>query len=63
MPPGYAPELAAISGLPAITLPCGVSRRGLPVGMEIMSVQEDETALMTLALACEQAFVGGHNVR
>jgi Asp-tRNA(Asn)/Glu-tRNA(Gln) amidotransferase A subunit family amidase len=62
MPPGCAPELAAISGLPAITLPCGVSRRGLPVGMEIMSVQEDETALMTLALACEQAFVGGHNV-
>lgn len=53
MPPGCAPELAAISGLPAITLPCGVSRIGLPVGMEMLSAQEDETMLMTLALACE----------
>ena len=55
MPPGCAPELAAISGLPAITLPCGVSRIGLPVGMEMLSAQEDETMLMTLALACEGA--------
>ena len=55
MPPGCAPELAAISGLPAITLPCGVSRIGLPVGMEMLSVQEDEAALMVLALACEGA--------
>lgn len=50
-----APELAAISGLPAITLPCGVSRIDLPVGMEMLSVQEDEAALMVLALACEGA--------
>lgn len=55
MPPGCAPELAAISGLPAITLPCGVSRIGLPVGMEMLSVQKDEAALMVLALACEGA--------
>lgn len=57
MPPGCAPELAAISGLPAITLPCGMSLNGLPVGMEILSVNEDEAALMTLARACEGAFV------
>ncbi|HBI6862494.1 TPA: amidase [Enterobacter cloacae] len=56
MPPGCAPELAAISGLPAITLPCGVNGNGLPVGMEVLSPQEDETALMVLALACERAF-------
>ncbi|QLA69578.1 amidase [Enterobacter pasteurii] len=56
MPPGCAPELAAISGLPAITLPCGVNGNGLPVGMEILSPQEDETALMVLALACERCF-------
>lgn len=60
MPPGCAPELAAISGLTAITLPCGVSRIGLPVGMEMLSAQEDETLLMTLALACEGA-LGGIN--
>ncbi len=58
MPPGCAPELAAISGLPAITLPCGVSRIGLPVGMEMLSVQENETALMVLALACEGRWTG-----
>ncbi|WP_368543654.1 amidase family protein [Enterobacter soli] len=54
MPPGCAPELSAISGFPAITLPCGVSRHGLPVGMEILSVEEDETELLSLALACER---------
>ncbi len=56
IPPGCAPELAAISGLPAITLPCGVSRKEVPVGMEILSVQEDETTLMMLA--CEGALGG-----
>lgn len=58
IPPGCAPELAAISGLPAITLPCGVSRKGEPVGMEILTMQEDEAALMMLALACERALGG-----
>ncbi|MFK3703590.1 amidase family protein [Klebsiella sp. NPDC088457] len=56
MPPGCAPELAAISGMAAMTLPCGVNRKGLPVGMEILSVQEDETSLMRLAMACERIF-------
>ncbi|WP_435929910.1 amidase [Dryocola sp. BD613] len=55
MPPGCAPELAAISGLPALTLPCGVSSEGVPVGMEILSGERDETSLLTLALACETA--------
>ena len=56
MPPGCAPELAAISGLPAMTLPCGISGGGLPVGMEILSGHSDETSLITLALACETLF-------
>lgn len=59
MPPGCAPELAAISGLPAITLPCGISRGGLPVGMEILSGERDETSLLNLALACETALNTG----
>lgn len=53
MPPGIAPELAAISGLPALTLPCGVAINGLPVGMELLAKTRDENYLLSLALACE----------
>ncbi|MFK3659077.1 amidase [Scandinavium sp. NPDC088450] len=53
MPPGIAPELAAISGLPALTLPCGVMKNGLPVGMELLATTRDEHFLLSLALACE----------
>ena len=55
MPPGCAPELAAISGLPAITLPCGSDDGGLPVGMELLATTRDEPFLLALALACENA--------
>lgn len=56
MPPGCAPELAAISGLPAITLPCGQGECALPVGMEILAKTRDERFLLSLALECENAF-------
>ncbi|UNK63088.1 amidase [Buttiauxella ferragutiae] len=56
MPPGCAPELAAISGLPAITLPCGKVERGLPVGMELLTKTRDEHFLLAVALACESVF-------
>jgi Asp-tRNA(Asn)/Glu-tRNA(Gln) amidotransferase A subunit family amidase len=59
MPPGCAPELAAISGLPAVTFPCGISSRGLPVGMEILSGKRDESLLLSVALACETALHTG----
>ncbi|MEB6377402.1 amidase family protein [Leclercia adecarboxylata] len=56
MPPGCAPELAAISGFAAITLPCGRTRSGFPVGLEILSPAADEAPLLALAAACENAF-------
>ncbi|WP_251931009.1 hypothetical protein [Leclercia sp. LTM14] len=56
MPPGCAPELAAISGFAAITLPCGRTRSGFPVGLEILSPAADEAPLLALAAACETAF-------
>ncbi|HEI8867040.1 TPA: amidase [Serratia odorifera] len=56
MPPGCAPELAAISGLPAITLPCGHAESALPVGMEILATSRDEHFLLTVALGCEGVF-------
>jgi Asp-tRNA(Asn)/Glu-tRNA(Gln) amidotransferase A subunit family amidase len=55
MPPGSAPELAAISGLPALTMPCGAVKDGLPVGMELLAKRRDEHSLLSLALACENA--------
>lgn len=57
MPPGCAPELAAISGFAAITLPCGSTRSGFPVGLEILSPAADEAPLLALAAACETAFI------
>lgn len=56
MPPGHAPELAAISGFAAITLPCARTRTHFPVGLEILSTAEDESSLLALAAACETAF-------
>lgn len=56
MPPGCAPELAAISGLPAITLPCGEAENGLPVGLELLATTRDEHYLLSLALSCEALF-------
>lgn len=58
MPPGCAPELAAISGLPAVTLPCGYAEGGLPVGIEILAKTRDERILLSLALGCESVFNG-----
>ncbi len=55
MPPGCAPELAAISGLPAITLPYRLNHAGLPVGIEILSKTRNEQFLLSLALGCESA--------
>lgn len=56
MPPGCAPELAAISGFAAITLPCGITATGFPVGLEILAPGGEESALLALAAACETAF-------
>lgn len=56
MPPGCAPELAAMSGLPAITLPCGQVEQGLPVGLELLTPGRDERFLLSLALGCETVF-------
>lgn len=54
MPPGWAPELAAISGLPAVTLPFGQLANGLPLGLELLYPAPDEEALLALALAIER---------
>ncbi len=42
------------SGLPAITIPCGLSAEGLPVGLQLISWKFSEQKLLTIAKAVEE---------
>jgi aspartyl-tRNA(Asn)/glutamyl-tRNA(Gln) amidotransferase subunit A len=44
-----------ISGMPAISIPCGFTREGLPVGMQLMGPRWSEARLLAIARAYEQA--------
>ncbi len=44
-----------LTGLPAISIPCGVSSLGLPLGMQIVSAAWSEKKLLRAAQAFEQA--------
>jgi Asp-tRNA(Asn)/Glu-tRNA(Gln) amidotransferase A subunit family amidase len=54
---GWAPELAACSGWPAITLPVGQASGGAPIGLEMLGRAHAEAALLRLAAGVE-ALVG-----
>ena len=43
-----------IVGLPAISIPCGFTPDGLPVGMQIVGKAFDESAVLRVAYAYEQ---------
>lgn len=51
---GWAPELAACSGWPAITLPVGQSASGIPIGLELMGRAFAELTLLDIAAALEK---------
>jgi aspartyl-tRNA(Asn)/glutamyl-tRNA(Gln) amidotransferase subunit A len=44
-----------VLGLPAITVPCGFTRSGLPIGLQIVGAPFAESTVMVLAHAYEQA--------
>ena len=44
-----------LSGHPAISIPCGFTRRGLPIGLQLVGRPFDEPALLRLAEAYERA--------
>ena len=46
---------ANLTGLPAISLPAGLTRAGLPVGLQLVGRAFDETTLLRLAHAYEHA--------
>jgi aspartyl-tRNA(Asn)/glutamyl-tRNA(Gln) amidotransferase subunit A len=44
-----------LTGLPAISIPCGFTREGLPVGMQLIGPRWGEARLLAIALAYEEA--------
>lgn len=45
----------SITGLPAISVPCGFTEEGLPVGLQIVGRHQDELGVLRLAHAFEHA--------
>lgn len=50
--------LATVTGLPAISVPIGLSPEGMPIGMQLIGKPRGEAALLAVARAVEMA-VGG----
>jgi aspartyl-tRNA(Asn)/glutamyl-tRNA(Gln) amidotransferase subunit A len=46
---------ASMTGLPALSVPCGFTRAGLPIGLQLIGRALDETTLLRAAFAYEQA--------
>jgi amidase len=44
-----------LTGLPAISVPCGMTRRGLPVGLQLVGRRRQEAAVLRAAAAFEAA--------
>ena len=44
-----------LTGLPAISVPCGFTRSGLPVGLQIVGRRRQEAAVLRAAAAFETA--------
>ena len=45
---------ANFTGLPAISVPCGFTREGLPIGLQLIGRAFDESTLLRIAFAYEQ---------
>jgi aspartyl-tRNA(Asn)/glutamyl-tRNA(Gln) amidotransferase subunit A len=57
-PLALSPELTMFAnyyGLPAVSVPCGVDSRGLPVGLQIVAKFGDDDAVLQLASEYEAA--------
>ena len=50
---------ASMAGLPGISIPCGLNKDGLPLGMQILGKSYDEQSVLNAALALEEAIQFG----
>ena len=54
----YLSDICTISinlaGVPAISIPCGLDREGLPIGMQVIGKHFDEATILRIAYAYEQ---------
>lgn len=48
-------EPSTIAGLPGINIPCGFTKAGLPIGMQIIGPQFSESLILNVAFQYEQA--------
>jgi len=46
---------ANLAGIPGLSVPCGLSRNGLPIGVQLMGRYFDESTILNAAFAFEQA--------
>jgi aspartyl-tRNA(Asn)/glutamyl-tRNA(Gln) amidotransferase subunit A len=46
---------ADLAGIPGISVPCGNTKENLPIGLQILGKHFDETTILRIAHACEQA--------
>ncbi len=46
---------ANVTGFPALSIPCGFTREGLPVGLQLLGPRWGEAKLLAIALAYEEA--------
>jgi aspartyl-tRNA(Asn)/glutamyl-tRNA(Gln) amidotransferase subunit A len=46
----------SLAGVPGISVPCGETKAGLPVGMQIFGKHFDEARVLQIARAFERAF-------
>jgi aspartyl-tRNA(Asn)/glutamyl-tRNA(Gln) amidotransferase subunit A len=52
---GQLTRLAAFTGQPAISVPCGFTEGGLPIGLQLLGPWFEEPLLLQVADAYEQA--------
>jgi aspartyl-tRNA(Asn)/glutamyl-tRNA(Gln) amidotransferase subunit A len=45
----------SLAGVPGISVPCGVTKAGLPVGMQIFGPHFEEGSVLQIARALEQS--------
>ena len=50
----------SLAGIPCMSVPCGATSDGLPVGMQILTRHFDEVTMFRLADAFEKTGAGGH---